>query len=155
MKDYAAQNAPVSPVHSLPPTILLVDDIEVVLLFLTEVFMEAGFKVLPALNGYEAFDLYKKHQSTIDVILSDVVMGGMDGCQLYEEIIKRGIGIPIVLMSLFPLPEGFKKRYPDCKFILKSSDTDPLVDMIRSCLAPTDQARMPLLKMLPKGSVQP
>jgi DNA-binding NtrC family response regulator len=138
MKDYAAQNVPVSPVNIVPPTILLVDDIEVVLLFLTEVFMEAGFKVLPALNGFEARHLYNKHQSSIDVILSDVVMGGMDGCQLYEEITKHGGGTPIVLMSLFPLPEDFRKKHPDCKFILKSSDTDPLVEMMRSCLAPVE-----------------
>jgi len=63
-------------------TILLVDD-EVFIAKVTALVLEKnGYKVLAAAEGTDALALYKKHASEIQIVLTDVMMPGMDGVHL-------------------------------------------------------------------------
>ncbi len=66
--------------------ILLVDDEEDILEFLSYNLQKEGFQILRAGNGNDAIELAKKHEPQL--ILLDVMMPGMDGIETCEEIRK-------------------------------------------------------------------
>jgi DNA-binding NtrC family response regulator len=61
--------------------ILIVDDEACMRGLLMIGMQQAGFVVWLAANGHEAIEVYRRHQETIDVILMDVRMPGLDGPQ--------------------------------------------------------------------------
>jgi PAS domain S-box-containing protein len=68
-------------------TILLVEDAQA-LRELTQELLEAnGYKVLAAANGPDAIQVAEKHKEQIHLLLSDVVMPGMDGRKLAEHMV--------------------------------------------------------------------
>lgn len=80
-------------------TILLVED-EPALRSLTEHILKThGYTVLAAANASEALDLARANQQQIDLVLTDVVMPGMNGVDLAHEISRTVPGVVIVLMS--------------------------------------------------------
>ena len=77
--------------------ILVVDD-EVALTELTaEILKGAGHQVETALNASEAMDATKKKK--FDVIISDVIMPGLNGFELAERIKKKDPDVKIILIS--------------------------------------------------------
>ena len=67
-------------------TILLVDDIELLLQLNTDVLTAVGYTVLSAENADEALRICREHPGTIDLLLTDVKMPGLNGQQVYERI---------------------------------------------------------------------
>jgi CheY-like chemotaxis protein len=63
------------------PGILVVDDEWGVRRLLKVGMRQQGFAVWLAAGGQEALELYRRHQETIDVVLMDVRMPGLDGPQ--------------------------------------------------------------------------
>ncbi|MBL8798585.1 MAG: response regulator [Planctomycetia bacterium] len=64
-----------------PPSILVVDDNDVVRSLLRVVLQQEGFVVWTAAGGLEAIDLFRSRNLSIDLVLLDVQMPGMDGLQ--------------------------------------------------------------------------
>lgn len=71
---------------SLPsrPTILVVEDEQVILEIITFFLEGEGYQVLKALNGEQALTLLGKAKP--DLIISDIRMPGMDGFELCEKV---------------------------------------------------------------------
>jgi CheY-like chemotaxis protein len=115
-------------------TILIVDDIDVVLTFTTEVLRDEGYQVLTASNGSEALMLCENSNAKIDLVLADVIMPGMDGMEFYEKLRKLCPEMNIILTSMYPLPYNFRKKHPECRFVLKSHETTNLTNLIASLL---------------------
>lgn len=65
------------------PTILLVDDNEEILEFITSNLAE-NYEIMKAHNGQQALDLLKEH--TVHLIVSDVMMPVMDGFEFCEKL---------------------------------------------------------------------
>jgi CheY-like chemotaxis protein len=66
-------------------TVLVVED-EDLLLSLNRMMLEAsGYSVLTARDGVEALQLAKKYSGSIDLLLTDVRMPRMGGCELVDE----------------------------------------------------------------------
>jgi PAS domain S-box-containing protein len=63
-------------------TILVVEDEPAVRHFVTDVLKGSGYSVLEACNAEEALALSSKHSGPIDLLLTDMVMPGLDGRQL-------------------------------------------------------------------------
>ena len=61
--------------------ILLVEDDADVRRFLELFLSRASFRVRPAQSGEQALGLYAEHRGTIDLVLLDVRMPGLDGPQ--------------------------------------------------------------------------
>jgi two-component system, cell cycle sensor histidine kinase and response regulator CckA len=80
-------------------TILLVED-EVFLRNVTaEVLKSAGYRVLNARAAAEALEAFRKQSSAIQLLLADVVMPGMSGCELAVEIQALHPHIRVLFMS--------------------------------------------------------
>jgi PAS domain S-box-containing protein len=80
-------------------TILLVED-AAPLLKLAHMFLkESGYNVLTAANGTEALEVARDHVGPIHLLLTDVVMPGMNGRVLAERLTPRQPGMKVVYMS--------------------------------------------------------
>ena len=78
-------------------TILVVDDDEAVLNMLCKVVQEDRIVPVAAKSGRDALRLME--DQTFDLILLDVNMPGLDGFQVVQEIRRRGIQTPIIIVS--------------------------------------------------------
>lgn len=80
-------------------SILLVEDAEP-LRKLAQTFLEAGgFHVLSAESGEKAMEVVARYPGTFDLLLTDVVMPGMNGRILAEKLLPRQPGMKVLYMS--------------------------------------------------------
>lgn len=80
-------------------SILLVEDAEP-LRKLAQTFLEAsGFRVLSAGSGEEALEVAAGFGRSLDLLLTDVVMPGMNGRVLAEQLLPRQPGMKVLYMS--------------------------------------------------------
>lgn len=80
-------------------TLLVVDDEELILVSARVMFRDLGYEVLTARKGSEALSILKEKQ--VDLILTDMIMPGMSGRQLFDELHKTYPHIPVILTSGF------------------------------------------------------
>jgi DNA-binding NtrC family response regulator len=93
--------APAESVATEPGTesILLVED-EANLRYLARQYLEKqGYRVLEAADGAVAVQIAVAHEGTIHLLLTDVIMPGMNGVELAGVIRERYPGLPVVLTS--------------------------------------------------------
>ena len=79
--------------------VLVVDDDEAVRLSVVEILSNEGCQVESAAEGREA--LARLADVTFDVVLSDVVMPGMDGYELFRQVRRLHPDTHVVLMTAF------------------------------------------------------
>src|SRR5215472_14084985 len=77
--------------------LLIVDDDTNTLASLSRAFRLAGHDAMVCDSPVRALELVR--QEKFDLIFSDVVMPGMDGLKLLEEIRTAGVATPVVMMS--------------------------------------------------------
>src|SRR5262249_46065136 len=58
--------------------------------------------VICAACAADAIDKFRKHQGSIDVLLTDIVMPGMNGVKLAETLAAMDPDLKIVIMSGYP-----------------------------------------------------
>jgi PAS domain S-box-containing protein len=80
-------------------TILIAEDQPLVRDLAVETLQRLGYVVLAAANGDEALHVSHHHNGPIDLLLTDVVMPGMDGGDLAEQIVSLRPETKIVFMS--------------------------------------------------------
>jgi CheY-like chemotaxis protein len=81
------------------PGILLVEDEHFVRQAAAEALRSAGYRVLTAKNGNEALELCRRCGQAVDLLLADVVMPGMNGCELAEKFRMLNSRGCVLLMS--------------------------------------------------------
>jgi signal transduction histidine kinase/CheY-like chemotaxis protein len=82
-------------------TILLVEDQDEVRGFATTVLRRHGFAVIAAAGGRQALDLIEGGAGPIDLMLTDVVMPGMNGRELAAQVRRIRPGIRVLYTSGF------------------------------------------------------
>ncbi len=88
-------------------TILIVEDEVPVRIFASRALSNKGYKIIEAENAETALELIKEHGTSIDLIVTDVIMPGMNGPTMVNEI---------------------KKTYPDSKVIFMSGYTEDALE---------------------------
>lgn len=114
-------------------TILVVEDDPAVLQLARATIESAGHRVLSASSAEEALKIADEHSNTIDLLLTDVIMRGMTGTELADELSRKRPEIAIVYMSGYaekPLPDS-----PDLPtkthLLAKPFTSDRLLETIR------------------------
>ena len=80
--------------------ILLVEDEDAVRTFSQRALVNKGYEVISAEHGEAALDLYEAQgQKEIDLLITDVVMPGMDGPTLAQRIRQHSPNLKIIFMS--------------------------------------------------------
>ncbi len=80
-------------------TVLLVEDDRSVLNLARKVLKQQGYSVLEAQNGEDALRVSKAHEGSIHLLITDVVMTGMNGRELAERIIPLYPEVKVLFMS--------------------------------------------------------
>jgi CheY-like chemotaxis protein len=132
-------------------TILLVEDEATVRELASRILRGAGYAVLDAANAEEALALSERAGSAVGLLLTDVVMPGMSGRELAEELARRRAFGAVVFMSGYtvdPLIAGVRAS-TDCGFLAKPFTPDDLLRTVREALdvrpIASSAAGMPML----------
>lgn len=116
-------------------TILVVDDEPMVLGFLTGTLSRYGYRVVQAESGAQALRVCKDRGHTIDLILTDVVMPGLNGKDLVDAIRGLGLDPKTLFMSGFARDVAAETGFTDwASFIQKPFTPTQLVGKVREVL---------------------
>jgi two-component system cell cycle sensor histidine kinase/response regulator CckA len=98
---------------------------------------QLGYRVLEAVNGVEALEVWKKNRDGIHLLLTDLVMpGGINGKDLAERLLKENSKLKVIYASGYtaevaakdsPLKEGVN-------FLTKPFQSFKLAQTVRQSL---------------------
>jgi len=97
--DSAAEGAPAPLAKRGHETILLVEDEPAILAMTTTMLERLGYTTLPASTPDQALVLAESHDGAISLLLTDVVMPGMNGRDLARQILALHPEIRVLFMS--------------------------------------------------------
>lgn len=80
-------------------TILIVEDEVPVRIFASRALSNKGYKVIEAESAEAALEIVEKDGSKLDLIISDVIMPGMNGPTMVKEIQKTNPQLKVIFMS--------------------------------------------------------
>ena len=116
------------PMASLPeeeppsrgPTVLIVEDEDTLRRLVRRVLEADGKRVLDAADGTEALKLLEREGGAVDLLITDVIMPGMNGPELVEHVSARWPDLRVVYSS----------GYTDSRLAGRGFDENA-VDMLR------------------------
>jgi two-component system cell cycle sensor histidine kinase/response regulator CckA len=118
-------------------TILLVEDDASLRASVRKTLSQLGYRVLEAVNGIEALEVWNQHRDEIHLLLTDLVMpGGMTGKDLAARLLEKNPKLRVIYASGYsaqvagkdlPLEEGVN-------FLTKPFQAQKLAQTLRNCL---------------------
>ncbi len=126
-------------------TILVVEDESMILEVAVEVLQGLGYHVLSTTSPEEAVTIVTEHDGTIDLLLTDVIMPGMNGRDLAVRIRELSPGIHVLYTSGYTanviLTRGLVDRGD--AFVQKPFSTSELASRVRSLIDAAAGDRQP------------
>ncbi len=116
-------------------TILLVDDEDAMRRISRRILTRQGYRVLEAEHGAEALRLAEAHGDEIDVVVTDVLMPGIRGPELVEQLTALYPRVRVLYMSGYT-DEDISRwgLQPGIAFIHKPFSADELAEAVRGVL---------------------
>jgi two-component system cell cycle sensor histidine kinase/response regulator CckA len=117
-------------------TILVTEDERIVRKVLVRTLTEKGYTVLHAGSGKDALKVSAQHTGRIDLLLTDVIMLGMNGRALAESLLQKRPGLAILYMSGYDREIIAQRGVlpPGIDFIEKSFNSEGLCQKVREVL---------------------
>ena len=95
-----------------------------------------GVAVFEAENGREALEILARTDTQPQLVLTDVIMPGLNGRELAEAIAVRHPGLPVLFMSAYAEDDLARSLLPEqSTYIQKPFAPDTLVAQVRAALA--------------------
>lgn len=122
----------------MQPTILVVDDNKELVMLLTSLFEEAGYRVVGANKGKVGVEVAKAENPALAVI--DVLLPDMMGYHVAESLRAQTPGLPVVFMSgVFKGARHSNEamgRFPGAAYFEKPFDAKKLLEHVKALVAP-------------------
>ncbi len=113
--------------------ILVVDDEEGLRLLYKEELEEDGAEVELASSGEEALE--KLEKNSIDLVLLDIKMPGMDGVEVLRRVKEKWKDLPVILCTAYPHYKHDFGTWASDAYVVKSSDLTELKQTVREILS--------------------
>ncbi len=106
-------------------TILVTEDEDIVRRVVVRALRKKGYTVLHARSGQAAIDICDKHEGPIDLLLTDVIMPGMNGNELAKLVVPKRPNMAVLYMS------GYNQE-----LIAERGGVDPTINFIEKTFSP-------------------
>ena len=118
-------------------TALLVDVDSIVVMITSAMLSMLGFKVLSAMDGVEAVQVFRQHKDEIRFVLSDFAMPRMNGQEVLIALRRIAPSIPVILASGYSEEQVMNGSQHECPqaFLAKPYGLQELKEAIRHSLA--------------------
>jgi len=80
-------------------TILVIDDEENLRELVKDFLEPLGYRVIPAFDGREGLKLFREMRDQIDLVILDMIMPGMNGAEVFQQMRSVAPGIKVLLCS--------------------------------------------------------
>jgi len=116
--------------------ILVIDDEPVLRCTFKHMLEEEGYRVWVAEDGREGLRMFRQHHPRL--IITDMVMPGLDGSVVINTLRKESPEIPIIAMSAIAKPAQMERPLEGGAYcyLTKPIDMPTLFDLIRAILTP-------------------
>ena len=123
--------------------ILVVDDEEPVANLLAQMLKNLGYEVRVETNSLAALEKFKAEYNSIDLVVTDMAMPGLNGADLASEILKVKPGIPLILCTGFSetINEEKARTLGFSSFLLKPILKNQLATAVREALTKQSQVK--------------
>ena len=121
--------------------ILVVDDEEEITEVVCEMIKAGGYQAYSAASGDEALEVYRKEQ--VDLVLTDLMMPGMNGWQLLRALKKQDSQLPVVVFTGYAPEQGeamLLNKETD-GYLVKPIGNDRLQILLKALLFPDNLGR--------------
>lgn len=98
-KEISEEKAPEKDLINGSESVLIIDDEDMVIDVGEQLLEKMGYKVFTATSGVEAIEVYSKNSDKIDMVILDMIMPGMSGSEVYENLRKIKPDIKVLLSS--------------------------------------------------------
>jgi len=135
-REVVAAVQPTTGVSHGSETVLLVEDEPAVREMTKAALQRHGYTVLPAATGAEALRIARANHGVINVVLTDVVMPGMSGPQLVEQLREEQPRLAALFMSGYTSDAVFRQGIEtgQADFLQKPFSTSALAAKLRQVL---------------------
>ena len=131
-----ATSSPDASGHESRQVVLVVDDEQGLRDLVCRTLRAEGYRTLEAGHGAEALEVIETSPDPVDLVVTDVVMPGMDGRELGRRLAQRWPDLPILYISAYEVNDIFRRGSPrdSAPFLQKPFPMDGLVTTIRSLI---------------------
>jgi len=115
-------------------TVLIVDDDDSVLYLLKDVFLNLGYKILPAENGKKALEYV--NTENFDLLITDLALPDVNGWEISKATKQKNKNIPVIILTGWGIdvPEDEAKRRGADYIITKPFDLDELLLVVNNAI---------------------
>jgi CheY-like chemotaxis protein len=137
-------------------TILVVDDDAEVLALARDALLARGYDVLQAGDGEEAVRVAEAHAGPIHLLLTDVVMPGLNGVELGGRLTRQRADLKVLYMSGFAVIGAQQEQLagpglePGVPILPKPFDAEALARKVQEVLARPAPSRSPFSRARPR-----
>lgn len=136
--------APTSPAGA-NELILVMDDEASIRTTLTNTLQRHGYRVVSAATGSEGVDLFQRRTNDVRLVITDLMMPGMDGIASIRSLRSLAPHLPVVAMSGIPHQRAELEASfgPHVRFLQKPFAVDTILATVRDLLNPATAPRTP------------
>jgi two-component system, cell cycle sensor histidine kinase and response regulator CckA len=115
---------------------LVVDDEQGLRDLVCRTLQSEGYTTVEAAQGAEALRVMETSPQPVDLVVTDVVMPGMDGRELGRRLAQRWPDLPILYISAYDVNDIFRRGSPhtSAPFLQKPFQLEDLITTVRDLL---------------------
>jgi CheY-like chemotaxis protein len=138
------------PLSEPPITLIVAEDEDVTRRLVSRLLENEGYRILEARDGGEALRMAHFAAPHLRLVVTDVVMPGIDGWELGRRLAIACPTVPVLYLSAYPRADIFHRGAPSesIAFLEKPFPTDVFLKTVRSLIQGAD----PLRKSSPNPS---